>query len=192
MGWRGIDAVSIRDINAQSGQKNTSAIRYHFKNKSGLIEAILKLRMTHLDALRRTEFEKQKYTDTQADMRALIRAQVLPLIDVTLNEPGWQNYILFLAQIISVRSVVAPDLWQGKLDLASRDLFAAMRKLNPDLSQPLWEQRIRDMMQMVIGSLCERVRLSNDTPKVPQLAASHYEANLLFTAQLIVEASAAD
>lgn len=188
MGWQGIDAVSVRDINARAGQKNTSAIRYHFKNKAGLIEAILNQRMSHLDSVRRDLFDSLMREGAAPGMAELVHAQVWPLIDATLNQPEWKNYILFLAQVISVRSAVSPDIWQRKLDRTSRDLFAAMRALNPEPSQPLWEQRVRDMMQMVIGSLCERVRVSRDRTPPPQLAADIYSPHLLATAQLILEA----
>ena len=37
---RGIENVSIREIVNAAGQKNESALQYHFKNFTGLIKAI--------------------------------------------------------------------------------------------------------------------------------------------------------
>ena len=47
---RGIENVSIRDIVSAAGQKNESALQYHFKNLTGLIEEIKHARsdQTHL------------------------------------------------------------------------------------------------------------------------------------------------
>lgn len=36
---RGIENVSIRDIVSEAGQKNESALQYHFKSFTGLIAA---------------------------------------------------------------------------------------------------------------------------------------------------------
>lgn len=38
---KGIDAVSLNEINKAAGQRNTSALHYHFGNKEGLISAII-------------------------------------------------------------------------------------------------------------------------------------------------------
>ena len=35
----GLENISIRDILARAGQKNESALQYHFKNLSGLLAA---------------------------------------------------------------------------------------------------------------------------------------------------------
>ncbi|HET6788217.1 MAG TPA: helix-turn-helix domain-containing protein, partial [Aquabacterium sp.] len=37
----GIEAVSIRQITLAAGQSNESAVHYHFRNKAGLIAAVL-------------------------------------------------------------------------------------------------------------------------------------------------------
>ncbi len=38
---QGIEGTHIRDINRLSGQRNPSAVHYHFGSKEGLLEAIL-------------------------------------------------------------------------------------------------------------------------------------------------------
>jgi len=45
----GIEAASIRQINAAAGQRNTSAVRYHFGSKEGLLEALIERRMGTLE-----------------------------------------------------------------------------------------------------------------------------------------------
>ncbi|MGB0922135.1 MAG: TetR/AcrR family transcriptional regulator [Alphaproteobacteria bacterium] len=37
---RGVEKTTIRDINQRAGQKNNSALQYHFGSKDGLIEAL--------------------------------------------------------------------------------------------------------------------------------------------------------
>ena len=37
----GIQGASLRRINALAGQRNTSAVRYHFGSREGLLEALI-------------------------------------------------------------------------------------------------------------------------------------------------------
>jgi AcrR family transcriptional regulator len=47
---RGIHQVRLREINALAGQKNRSALHYHFGTRQGLVEAILSSHQTAMDA----------------------------------------------------------------------------------------------------------------------------------------------
>ena len=50
---KGIDAVSLNEINKAARQRNTSAMHYHFGSKEGLVQA------NHLRALRRNRSSDQ-------------------------------------------------------------------------------------------------------------------------------------
>ena len=45
---RGIEAVSLREIQQAAGQSNTSVIRYHFGSREGLIRALIAYRQASL------------------------------------------------------------------------------------------------------------------------------------------------
>lgn len=49
---RGPDEVPLREILREAGQRNQSALQYHFGGRQGLIEAIVNRRMAQLDARR--------------------------------------------------------------------------------------------------------------------------------------------
>ncbi|MEM1111573.1 MAG: TetR family transcriptional regulator [Pseudomonadota bacterium] len=48
----GVDSVSLRTINRQAGQKNNSALHYHFGSKIGLIKAVDEFIQRHFDEIR--------------------------------------------------------------------------------------------------------------------------------------------
>ena len=50
---RGIEGVSLRQIAAEAGSGNNSAVHYHFKSKEGLIRAIFRYRLPQLISERR-------------------------------------------------------------------------------------------------------------------------------------------
>jgi AcrR family transcriptional regulator len=52
---RGLDAVSMREITREAGQKNSSALQYHFSGKEALVSAIVVRGMRGGD-YRRLEF----------------------------------------------------------------------------------------------------------------------------------------
>jgi AcrR family transcriptional regulator len=96
----GIEAVSMRRISAQAGQKNNSALQYHFGGKDKLLEAILAYRMTPLNDKRLillAELEQQGRAD---DIRGLLEAFVYPFVDfIKTNEASY--YVNFLARFYS-------------------------------------------------------------------------------------------
>ena len=49
----GLNGASLRAIGRRAGQRNASALQYHFENRDGLILALLGRRMNQLEELRR-------------------------------------------------------------------------------------------------------------------------------------------
>src|SRR4051812_17321889 len=49
---RGVDNVSLREIGERAGQRNNSAVQYHFGTKQGLIQALYDLRLVPLNEQR--------------------------------------------------------------------------------------------------------------------------------------------
>lgn len=192
MGWNGIEAISVRDINAKAEQKNTSAIRYYFQNKHGLLQAILDHRMVHLDSLRQAALEalRTQKNDHEVGLDDLIRAQVLPLAKAVLADPAWQNYVLLLSQIVSAQGAAYEELWHEKYDLHSVTLIKLMRSKVSDLDDALWQQRVHDMITFCIGSLCERTYKLRATSKDPVLEDERYLKHLISTATLMLAAPA--
>src|SRR6478752_4721362 len=62
----GIDAVSLRQIGAAAGTRNSGAVAYHFGDKEGLIRAIIDDRQGQIDKRVREllgELERQERLD---------------------------------------------------------------------------------------------------------------------------------
>lgn len=113
---RAIGAVSLREIVQKAGQGNQSAIRYHFKDKQGLVDAVAE----HVQQI------FQPYYDAAlADVRAadeagtlgtedLVTALVMPVVLVFhANETG-RDAIRFLAKLASDGGDVGQSLLLSK------------------------------------------------------------------------------
>ena len=95
----GIDAVSLNEINKVAGQRNTSAIHYHFGNKEGLIQAIVYEHYADIDEqinVLLDEYEKQP--KNKQNCRDLISALVTPFARQLDNGKGI-NYLLIVRHI---------------------------------------------------------------------------------------------
>ena len=73
---RGLDAVSMREITREAGQKNSTALQYHFSSKEALVSAIMVRRMKDGD-YRRLEFlHELELRGKLDDLRSLAAALV--------------------------------------------------------------------------------------------------------------------
>jgi AcrR family transcriptional regulator len=65
----GLDDVSLRTIVREAGQKNQSALQYHFGGRDGLIAAILNRRVAQIESRRRELVEERLAAEPAPDVR---------------------------------------------------------------------------------------------------------------------------
>ena len=109
---RGVDAVTVRDIVKAAGQRNSSAVQYHFGNKAGLLQAILDPHQARLDARRAEMLDELGERPT---LDKLIEVLVRPLASLLDSESG-RHYIRIRAQLVSAARLPSDsDLMQDLL-----------------------------------------------------------------------------
>jgi AcrR family transcriptional regulator len=94
---RGIDGVQLRDINELAGQRNESALHYHFGSRQGLLELILARHGQDVQEGTRRRLERRSGQDTVTELHHLIAALVVPLSEKLRSEDG-RDYLRILAQ----------------------------------------------------------------------------------------------
>ncbi|MEH6592596.1 MAG: helix-turn-helix domain-containing protein [Halioglobus sp.] len=99
---KGLGAVSTREIAREAGQKNHSAVNYHFGSMDGLIEAVLDYRMVPLNEHRRMLLAELTATGKEGDLRSLVSLIVEPLANELLRPAEDSGYLRLLAQLMSV------------------------------------------------------------------------------------------
>lgn len=82
---RGVDAVSLREVSETAGQRNNSAVLYHFKSREGLIDAILN---RHADPIQARYVAQLDLLQSQGtlELRMLLDVLVRPLV-AKLDDP---------------------------------------------------------------------------------------------------------
>jgi len=95
---KGLADVSTREILHEAGQRNQSALQYHFGSKNGLIGATINERTIQIDKRRQELLAAIKTTPT---LRQIIEVMVLPLMELIQNDAAGKNYLIFLSQAIT-------------------------------------------------------------------------------------------
>ena len=133
----GIDGVSIRQILAEAGVANNSAVTYHFESKAGLIEAIVAYRAPYLAERRRLLWAQAP----AGDVRAGIEAQFLPLAELAELESSF--YMTFLEQL-DLRSSAEPAFRRLPADAVNsyQQYEDRVDALLPDVPEPVRARRL--------------------------------------------------
>jgi AcrR family transcriptional regulator len=93
---QGVDAVSLRAINAAAGS-NVAAAHYHFGSKEALVAAVLRRRMGVLAEERLALLDPLRGL-RRPPLRTIVEALVLPLARLAATDDG-RHYVRFLAML---------------------------------------------------------------------------------------------
>lgn len=97
---RGIDAVSLREINAAAGQRNTTALQYHFGSREGLLAAVIAKHHARVEIARHALLDEYEAGE-RGDLRVLAAALVRPAAAKLADPDGGRPYLRILAQLVN-------------------------------------------------------------------------------------------
>jgi AcrR family transcriptional regulator len=109
---RGIEAVTLKEIQQAAGQANSSVIRYHFGSRDGLIRALVSYRQASLAANRQEMLAAMREQRKEADPRAVVWLLVRPLAD---SIAAGEMFVPFLARL-SEDPRARSDYWPEHVD----------------------------------------------------------------------------
>ncbi|MEN3541003.1 helix-turn-helix domain-containing protein [Microbispora sp. ZYX-F-249] len=109
---RGIDAVSLREINAAAGQRNSTALQYHFGDRAGLLKAVLAKHRPEIEARRHQlldEYEARGPLPPAQARRTLAAALVRPAAAKLADPDGGRAYLRVMEQLLHRMPPGLPD-----------------------------------------------------------------------------------
>jgi AcrR family transcriptional regulator len=169
----GIDAVSLRQVNAAAGQRNASAAHYHFGSKDALIEAVSSYRLSRVN---RRRLARLAALPPVPSLRQLVEAMILPMVEEIEEAPGGRNYIQFLAQIGGHPSHDLAKLIRSRNAEALQRCAQLAAAQLPEIPARVFELRFGLMLLTAISALANRERMlvspvTNDAVGMPLLVS---------------------
>lgn len=160
---RGVDNVSLREINRAAGQKNVAALHYHFGSRRALLLAIFERRMSGINRRRLDMLRDLEADGRDSDLRAVVAAMVLPLAEQVGRSERGSHYVRFLSQAVSDPNLDVGGLIRGRFDHGVAATRRLLRDILADLPPEIAEQRIRLAGEQMVFALATRERrMAND------------------------------
>lgn len=97
---RGIEAVSLREINREAGAKSASAVQYHFSDRAGVVAAIVAKHRPVIEERRHAVLDHCEAAGA-LDLRSLAGALVRPLASKLDDADGGLQYLQINAEIMN-------------------------------------------------------------------------------------------
>src|SRR5262245_16503793 len=159
-GEQGIDAVSLRAINAEA-EMNPAAVHYHFGSREALVEAVLERRMAQVMARRAARVEALEAARGAPSPRAIAEAVVLPLAEL-LAETGaaGRRYVLFLERLSGTAAPELTRFVERRFGTGSRRLEALLMRARPELPKLVARLRLALAAEIMIRGLAHGAPVS--------------------------------
>lgn len=145
--------VALRDIASAAGQRNNSAVHYHFGSRDGLIEAVIEWRTAEMEAAR-----VQMLADaagTELDLDDLVRILAEPMLTTPYSQQS-THYARFVEQVRThpaVAGAVRDDRWP-----AVRKVTTMIAERLEHLPRSARRQRIAAMSTALFALAADRER----------------------------------
>lgn len=104
---RGIDGVSLREINQAAGARNAIAVQYHFKDRAGVLMAILARHHPSIEAFRHRLLDEYEAGEAK-EVRLLAGALVRPLAAKLADPDGGREFLQIWADLFNRPEPILP------------------------------------------------------------------------------------
>ena len=96
----GIDVVSLREITRAAGQRNATALQYHFEDRRGLVRAILAKHGRDVEAERHAMLDELE-ARSGVSAREWVQALVMPAAAKLADRDGGRDYLRIMAELMN-------------------------------------------------------------------------------------------
>lgn len=192
---RGLQGVAVSEVVRAAGQKNNSAVSYHFGSWDGLLDAVWQRHTATIDQERR-ELLAAARRDGTLELPTLVRIYVTPIVsELARYQPSF--WARFNEQWLACTPL---NVFEPGTALAERqntdvqgvtalaDVLEQMIESLTQLSRPARPRRVALMTRFVIAALAAWERDTDSNP----LALDALAVELINLAAVLLQAPAAD
>jgi AcrR family transcriptional regulator len=178
---KGIDAVSLNEINKAAGQKNTSSLHYHFGSKEDLIEAIVYFHYEEIEDKLQAALDALE-AQGSFNYRQLIEKTIIPFVDKLGSERG-VNYLLIVTQLLIKSADMLLIGHSGQKDKARLRLFSLFDRIAGDMPNDVKMARLILFSSLMFHSLASFAQFEKSGKQNPLGNKEFFVENL--TAMLV-------
>lgn len=181
-GDRGVEAVSLREIRIAAGQRNSSALQFHFTDRDGLLLALAQRHLPRLAAIREELHATLLASGRVDDIAGLVEVLVRPTAEYLRRGPSERAWVKISAERFARPetrlSDVADHAEPVAIDVGTRLLDRLARGLDRDLAL----ERLLSVLVATQHLCADRARLEDTPPAAVDrrpLPFDRWLANLL-------------
>ena len=177
----GVHTTSLKAVVDAAGQRNTSALHYHFGGRDGLLAAILDVHNARIEEERRQILDD---TGDRPSLDRLVAAVVLPQASL-LHASDGRAFLSIVSQLSDLF-----DRWEDGAtpEQAFRAFVGIKDLLPPTLAENLRHERVTRFLELVSQALGSRAR-QIDAERTPAVTHEIWVDNLMAMAVGALSAS---
>jgi AcrR family transcriptional regulator len=183
---RGIYQVRLREINALAGQRNSSALHYHFGSRDGLVEAILSQHQTAMDVELKPALDDLLARDRAPSIGEIVAVWVHAL-GGQLEQQSGRDFLRILPQVLDL---VNPTVRRGGVPTASAQSARTLALLDARLAvlaKPVRRERLVAYTLILTSLFADRAALV-ESEVTPVLDDDQFAAHATDVICAVVEA----
>lgn len=172
---QGVFRVPLRTVIDRAGQKNTSALHYHFGGREGLLNAIIERHNAGIETERAEMLDRIRAAGQTGDIPVVVRAFVLPFARKLETAEG-REFLRVIAQLTDLF-----DFWNEGPPRTPAEAHASLSMLAaaiPDQPGEIRHERVTTLLMLVSDALALRAR-QIDQGRPLLLSDTAFVANLI-------------
>jgi len=160
---KGVENISIREIVTNAGQKNESALQYHFKNLSGLLKAIHEERSAQVQAERASMLTTLKENTPSPSLREVCSLMVGPTFTLARNDVSFRRYVKAFGHQLAISEVSPLKMaTQGGAGGSSgHQLSQLLRDTLPQCDDETYRRRLEAAITLCSASMYQQATKTN-------------------------------
>ena len=179
MDERGVDQVSLNEINRASGNRNRSAVTYHFGSRDAIVRELVARSMATVNADRNALLDERERLGGAVGLREGIELVVGPLSRCLATVEG-RRYLRLLGQLVNHPRFVADST---QTLFVNESIMRCLPFISPSLEQlpeRVRGERVSQLAGFLIRATAEQARLLDaDPPPRRPLAVDDFVDNLV-------------
>ena len=162
----GVFAVTNRQITEAAGQKNESALNYHFGTRNELIVSILSIRGRELDAMRAELLAKKSDNPTTRELVQLL----VEVYASCLHSENGRSYLRIVDQL---RGWMTD--WEFISSLEDERVHVHLKNILENIQKETDGQRVLGMIMLMTALTATRAQLISDGRELPNTHEEYVE-----------------